>query len=311
MHMALPKNKLSIIPTYNTRPPQQPILRRKRIQIVIVSIFLLGILIYILKLVTGGSNGLGSGNPPVVIVTVFDYEKYNKNYIEGIKQNRINYAKKHGYATFFANSTDYELNGAPNSWAQVPAIRHAISKYDQCKYAWYLSHNSVIMNPAISVDGDIMSPAVLERKMLVNQPLVPPSSVIKTFQNLKGENIEFVLTQDQTGLVLGSYIFRRGSWSKFFLDVWFDPLYRSYNFQKAHIHALEHIVQWHPTILSKLALIPQRMLNSYSKPDTTSEAGVYREGDFVVELTGCEQTDRNCATEVQPYLERSKLMIQR
>lgn len=130
------------------------------------------------------------------------------------------------------------MNGAPKSWAQVPAIRHAISKYSQCKYAWYLSHNSVIMNPAIRVDVDIMSPAVLEKKMLRNQPLVPPSSVIKTFPNLKGDSIEFVLTQDQTGLVLGSYIFRKGSWTKFFLDVWFDHLYRSYNFQKAQIHAL-------------------------------------------------------------------------
>ncbi|KAI6250269.1 alpha-1,2-galactosyltransferase [Erysiphe necator] len=309
MHLALPKKKISVIPTYNSRPPQQPILRRKRIQVIAVSTFAIGILIFIFSLIRNSSNGIRFGNPPVVIVTVFDYENYNNIYIEDLKRNRINYAKKHGYSTFFANITDYELNGAPKSWAQVPAIRHAISKYNQCMYVWYLNHNSVIMNPAITVDGDIMSPAVLEKKMLRNQPVVPPNSVIKTFRNLNGANVELVLTQDQVGLALGSYIIRRGSWSKFFLDVWFDPLYRSYNFQKAQIHALEHIIQWHPTILSKLALVPQRMLNSYSKPDTTSDFGVYREGDFVVELTGCEQPERNCATEVQPYLERSKIII--
>lgn len=96
MHLALPKKKLSIIPTYNTRPSQQSILRRKRIQIIVGFIFLIGIIFYIFKQAIGGSNGIGSGNPPVVIVTVFDYEMHNKNYIEGVKQNRISYANKHG-----------------------------------------------------------------------------------------------------------------------------------------------------------------------------------------------------------------------
>ena len=62
---------------------------------------------------------------------------------------------------------------------------------------------------------------------------------------------------------------RTGEWAKFFLDAWFDPLYRSYNFQKAEEHALEHIVQWHGTILAKLALVQQRLLNSYM-PDPAS-----------------------------------------
>ena len=39
----------------------------------------------------------------------------------------------------------------------------------------------------------------------------------------------------------------------------------SYNFQKAEAHALEHIVQWHGTVLAKMALVPQRLLNAYTK----------------------------------------------
>lgn len=78
----------------------------------------------------------------------------------------------------------------------------------------------------------------LEELMIRDQPIVPPDSVIKTFPHLKGQNIDFVLTQDKEGLAQGSFIIRRGEWSKFFLDTWFDPLYRSYNFQKADTHAL-------------------------------------------------------------------------
>jgi uncharacterized protein YfaP (DUF2135 family) len=33
---------------------------------------------------------------PVVIVTVLDSETFSKPYIDGIKENRIEYAKRHG-----------------------------------------------------------------------------------------------------------------------------------------------------------------------------------------------------------------------
>jgi mannan polymerase II complex MNN11 subunit len=94
------------------------------------------------------------------------------------------------------------------------------------------------MNPAKTIEHNIMDPKKLEGMMLKNQPIVPPDSVIKTFPNLKGTNIDLVITQDKEGLSQGSFIVRRGEWTKFFLDTWFDPLYRSYNFQKADTHAL-------------------------------------------------------------------------
>lgn len=83
-----------------------------------------------------------------------------------------------------------------------------------------------------------MAPKRLESLMIKDQSIVPPDSVIKTFPNLKGGNIDLVLTQDKDGLSQASFIVRKGEWSKFFLDTWFDPLYRSYNFQKADTHAL-------------------------------------------------------------------------
>lgn len=71
----------------------------------------------------------------------------------------------------------------------------------------------------------------------------------------------------------------------------------------------EHIVQWHPTILTKLALIPQRLLNSYSV-EIASRGGkdvMYKDGEFVVRLVGCEQDpNRNCEQELEMYYEKWK-----
>lgn len=142
------------------------------------------------------------------------------------------------------NSTDYDLNGAPASWAKVPAARHAMAKWPASKYVWVLNQNSLIMNPDRGIYDNIMEPERLELIMQKDVPIVPPESVIKTFGNLKGSQIDFVLCQSREGLDVGSFILRTGEWSKFFLDTWFDPLYRSYNFQKADTHALvSHMVK--------------------------------------------------------------------
>ena len=115
--------------------------------------------------------------------------------------------------------------------------------YPHTPYVFYLSSTALIMSPTKSLNNHIMAPSQLESLMIVDKPVVPPDSVIKTFSHLKGDRIDFVISQDHDGLAGDSMIIRNGEWAKYFLDAWFDPLYRSYNFQKAEGHALEHIVQ--------------------------------------------------------------------
>lgn len=63
-------------------------------------------------------------------------------------------------------------------------------------------------------------------------------------------------------------------------------------------------MQWHPTILTKLALIPQNLLNSYGV-DISSRGGkevMYRDSDFLVRFPNCElDSNRNCEHETEPY----------
>ncbi|KAG6986417.1 hypothetical protein G7Y79_00095g101310 [Physcia stellaris] len=217
----------------------------------------------------------------------------SKDYIKKLEENRQNYAARHGYGTFFPSVNDYDIGNSPRSWALVPALRHAITKYPHTTHFFALSAHGLIMNPSLSIQSHPTG----------------EKAVIKTFSHLKADKIDIVLTQDGEGLCQGSFILRRGEWARFFLDTWFDPLYRSYNFQKAEGHALEHVVQWHPTILTKLALIPQRLLNSYGV-DISSRGGkeaMFKDDDFVVRFVGCElDSNRNCEQEMEPYYNQWK-----
>ena len=120
----------------------------------------------------------------------------------------------------------------------MPALRHAMTKFPKSTFFYLLSPHSIIMNPSISLKSHVLDPKRLESLMIRDKPVVPPDSVIRTFSHLKGDKVDLILTQDNEGLCQGSFVIRRGEWAKFFLDTWFDPLYRSYNFQKAEGHAL-------------------------------------------------------------------------
>ncbi|EUC50411.1 glycosyltransferase family 34 protein [Bipolaris oryzae ATCC 44560] len=242
---------------------------------------------------------IGSG-PPVVVVTVVD-PKMDPTWTAKVKRNREDYAKKHGYLTFFPTSDKYPIGNSPPTWARVPAVRHAMTLHPTSMFMWYLDHTALIMNMDIPIHTSLLTPAKLESYMITNAPVVPPESVIKTFSNLKGDRIDFVITQDKDGLAPSSFVVRNGEWAKFFLDTWFDPIYRSYNFQKAEYHALEHIVQWHGTILAKLAMVPQNLLNSYALGPANERNGRFQDGDLVAVFPGCDKNGRDCAVEQQAY----------
>lgn len=65
----------------------------------------------------------------------------------------------------------------------------------------------------------------------------------------------------------------------------------------------EHIVQWHPTVMARLALIPQRVINAYSKDSASASVdGTYKDGDLVIRFFGCDtDPNRNCEREMDPY----------
>ncbi|KAF5565172.1 alpha-1,2-galactosyltransferase [Fusarium napiforme] len=308
MHFAYPPRKNSNPPPFKQRSSQiPPILRRIRKRTALL--LLLGAIGFIfflfgLKGETPYREHVPSGNPPVVVVTLLDSTQYNEAYLESIRHNREQYASRNGYEAMIVRASDYDTGKSPRSWAKIIAMRHALSKYPDATYVWYLDQNAYIMELDKKLEEQVVNPAKLESLMIKDWSIVPPDSIIKTFSHLKGEDAGLIISQDEVGLVTNSYILKNGEWAKFLIETWMDPLYQSYNFQKAERHALEHIVQWHPTILSKLALIPQRTFASYGR---NKEGNAYRDGDFVTLLVDCTVTGQtSCDKQSHFYLQQLK-----
>jgi len=246
-------------------------------------------------------DGRLANEPRTVMVLVLNTTSYSQDYIGKITQNRQEYAKAHGYGLFIKHIQDY-----PGGWASIPAIRHAMSLYKHSDYFWYLDQDAIIMNPSMSLEKHITNPSRLGSIMRRETSIVPPDSIIKTYRHVPPERIQFIISQDAEGLQPGSMIVRSGPWAHYFLDAWYDPIFRFYSWGKAETHALVHIVQWHPTILTKLALVPQRIMNSYSS--VSGGEGVYADGDFVIHFHECWKPERNCEKEFNRYWDKRRTL---
>lgn len=68
------------------------------------------------------------------------------------------------------------------------------------------------------------------------------------------------------------------------------------------------MVQWHPTILSRMAVIDQRVINSYAKGTTAEE---YKDGDLVVGFPECVTVGpQECETRSQPFVQAWKRVFE-
>ena len=109
MHFAYPPRKSSNPPPFRPRSSNLLMFRRGRLQalLLVLVCFLAGF-----YLLSGSKNPpqkpspkrVPSGGPSVVIVTVIDPSTYNNAYLNTIRENREQYAERHGTIDAVASS---------------------------------------------------------------------------------------------------------------------------------------------------------------------------------------------------------------
>ncbi|EWC47566.1 hypothetical protein DRE_03186 [Drechslerella stenobrocha 248] len=310
----------------------------------------------------GGGNGLSTADraaakaaPTAVLVVAVDPKTMSTEYCDRIVENRRRYAARWGYEVFvgdlgaYTGGNEYsfrdnqgQLRTYPPSFNRFPIVRHAMASFPYTRTFWFLSSDSLIINMDLSLETHVLSRKRLNSLMLRDHPVIPPMSIIKTFKHNDADDTQLIVTQDSQSVRADSFIVRRKRdempgkikagktvFGYYLMDVWFDPLYRYYHFKDAETSALEHMVQWHPTVLAKMALIPQRIMLSYpiaaggntkntddgmakkSSGDAAADAlrakyagAGYEPGDFVVHFRKCGtgiETDKGCKKEFERY----------
>ncbi|KAJ6104324.1 hypothetical protein N7523_010644 [Penicillium sp. IBT 18751x] len=124
-------------------------------------------------------------------------------------ENRKTYTEKQGFDFMGANMTSYNLSrGAPIYWKNIPVLKEAFARHPDAQWEG-LARNILLDHKVHGAGGGMSS--------------------FSTPASYKHDDISFIISQDSEGLNVGSFLMRRGDWSKWLLDLWTDPLYISQN----------------------------------------------------------------------------------
>lgn len=237
--------------------------------------------------------------PDLIVVTAIDFEKYSFEALVKIVQNRVNYAHDQNYGIYIRwyqeflpvlNSFSYLKDQEKRKWARLYCLRAAMFAFPKAKWFWYIDEDSLIMDLSVNMDAYMLDPKILDPIILRDQSIIPPAGLVKTHKNMKAENVKLIVTQSDTKVETVSFLLKNDAVGKGILEIWGDVLYLNYlNFPNGPDSALSHILQWHPFVLSKTAIIPSKAIASKHKEpeDTTSEKNVYKDGDFVAQWSNC------------------------
>lgn len=254
-------------------------------------------------------KGKGGSYPEVVIVTTINFDKYSMEALAHIVQNRVDYAHAHGYGIYVRwsqeflpalNSFSYMQMEEKEKWTRLFATRAAMFAFPKAKWFWYLDEDALIMDSSVDILDTVLSPSSLNSLLLREQPIIPPSGIIKTYKNTRADTIRLILVQSPSKVETTSFIVKNDDVGESLIQGWCDKLFVSYsNFPFGPDSAITHILQWHPYFLSKTAIVPTNVFASIH-PETEvppptdgsrTDFTLYHEGDFVATWWGCKKVE--------------------
>lgn len=246
----------------------------------------------------------GSKYPKVVVVSAVDFDKYSVDALAKIVQNRVDYAHAHNYGVYVRwyqefiphmNSFNFLLDRERLKWARIFCLRAAMFAFPEAEWFWFIDEDALIMNEKVELLSYLLDTDVLKKAMLKEQPVIPPNGLIRTYKNLRAENVRFIFTQSDSKIETNSFIVKNDYLGRGLLDIWADRLYLNYNnFPFGPDSALTHILQWHPFVLSKTTIVPARTISSLHSEKALTDASKdsdnlhYYAGDLVSQWSYCD-----------------------
>lgn len=247
----------------------------------------------------GVAQELQDANPPLVLVLGLDADRYSKDYLIRVLNDRLAYAKKHGYGLYARYLQDFqpeeetnpeiETKLDPLEWAKTALMREAMYAFSHAAWLWWLEQDAVIMNHEFDIGSQLVfDKQALSQQMIRDAPIIPPESIIHTYKHVPAEQIKFITTQNDAGISMNSYLIRNDQlYGRMLLDYLKDPLHRTYpGFRaagsgRAVDAAVTHLVQWHPAILSRMALVAPSVLGAHPDEGKLLKGISFKKGSFV------------------------------
>lgn len=253
-------------------------------------------------------------SPDTVIVTLIDFENYELETLVSVVQNRVDYAQKHNYGVYvrwiqeftpLLASQNLENSG---SFCKTLIMRAALHAFPNSKRFVFIEDTSLITNFKLSVENNLLNPKILDVALLRDAPILP-DSVIKTYKHLDLSDVSIIIPHTKENKILTStFIISNDIYGKAFIEYINDPLIKDFEWENLN-HCIGHILQWHPALLAKTAIVHQKLISSeydeaYLK-NKEADTTYYTESDFIANFPNCKR-DKTCNKDITSLYESLK-----
>ncbi|CAA89961.1 alpha-1,2-galactosyltransferase Gmh1 [Schizosaccharomyces pombe] len=219
---------------------------------------------------------------------------FESNLLDDCFKNRIEYAKLQNYNFEFVNVSSLVV---PPVWGKMPAILQTMRKYPSAKWIWWLDQDALIMNKNLSLQELFLSPAMLQKSLLREQPIInsfgednfriTPAAYSKEMI----EQIQFLISQDHNGLNAGSFLVRNSRSIALLMDLLTDPSLADAGVVRHEQDLIGYFIQKHSQVASMVGILPQRFINAFHEGPPTMQ---WQEGDLALHFAGC-WVENKCA----------------
>ena len=192
-----------------------------------------------------------------------------------------------GYDFMWANITSYNF-GPKIYWNKIPILRDAFDRYPKAKWIWWLDLDIIIMTPSLDLYSHVLSDEGMLRNIELDKELgrVGGGKLgTKTIASAKPEDMHFLISSDNWGMNVGSFLMRRSYWSDWVLEMWADPLATSQGWIMPENDGWVHLYRFHKIVQNHTACLNQRALNAYPSYNVLGQH--WQEGDLLVHFAGC------------------------
>ncbi|EDO18991.1 hypothetical protein Kpol_2002p62 [Vanderwaltozyma polyspora DSM 70294] len=260
------------------------------------------------KLVYRKENG-----PEVVVVTLIDFEKYDRATLVKIIQNRVDYAERHKYGVYIRWIQEFlpmlEAQNLQSGYDYIKplVVRAAMHAFPSAKHVVFVDQRALFMDMNISIQKHVLDPKVVDMAIRRDIPVVANSN-IKTYHNVKVENVKLLIPQGKDGnLDMSCFVTSTDSFGKRFFEFLGEPLIRNYNWNTFE-QSVGHIFQWHSSFLARTAIVYPKLFSSVYNPEIKNKMDnvfEYTEGDLIISFKGCDQRG-SCVKDINEYYELVK-----
>ncbi|KAA8898372.1 hypothetical protein TRICI_006567 [Trichomonascus ciferrii] len=227
--------------------------------------------------------------PKVIILSACD-SSCDPDIVNKSLMNRETYAAQFDNVIHQYVDLEKYKHDKSSAWFKIPAIQDMFKRAPEADWIWWLDIDAVIMNKSINICRDILSRQVIETCLAWDHPLRDTDTKFRGHKYFskatppKLHELDLIISQDQLGLNAGSFFIRRSAFADILLDLW-SAVDEQEHWNRHEQDGLIHLLLTYKSLLRHVALVPQRLFNSYHD-ESFSHPWRYKPGDFVVHFAG-------------------------